>query len=171
MKFKEYFLEKWYDSRGKPFEQESDLGYFDADDLLGKRVWVHTNRTNRNKGRNGMLGVYKPKGNTRSESRYGYTNVIRLGDVIFDANEACIEKIKKTGKRTLCSGIQGTIIKTEGSTSGYEEFTFDPFELSVNHYFLISDPKKRKIISASRVYLAATENGDYIQMVKGAIYA
>ena len=139
-------------------DEVSDLGYFDADELLGTRVWVHTNRTNRKYKRNGMIGVYKPHNKTRSDQRFGYTNVVRLSDCIFDANETCIEKIKETGKRTLCSGIQGTIIETEGSTSGFQEFTFDPKD--VPYYYLAGDKDKKKIFSASVVYLAATEAGD-----------
>jgi hypothetical protein len=170
--FKDFFLEKWYDSRGEPMEQKSDLGYFDSDDLLGTKVWVHTNRTNARQKRNGMIGVYKPSGNTRSsDERYGYTNDVRLSNVIFDANESCIQKIKETGKRTLCSGILGTLINTNKGNSGYVEFEFNPFELGVNHYFLVSDPEKKKIVSASEVYLAATESGDYIKLVKGPKYA
>ena len=33
-------------------------GYVDADELIGQIVWVHTNRTNRDDGNNGMIGIY-----------------------------------------------------------------------------------------------------------------
>ena len=53
-----HLIEAYYDSL-KPVED-----YMDADDLIGKRLWAHTNRTHRNQGRNGMIGLYgtTPKG-------------------------------------------------------------------------------------------------------------
>ena len=37
--------------------------YKDTDELIGQRVWTHTNRSHRSQGRNGMIGIY---GTTRS---------------------------------------------------------------------------------------------------------
>jgi len=163
-------LEKYYDSRKEPRDQPSEFGYFDADQLLGKRVWVHTNRTNRDQGRNGMLGVYVPKGmgldETYSDKRYGYTNEIRLKDIIFDVDEPCLRGIKETGKRTLCAGIAGTIIKTEGNNSGFEEFTLEP-KSGIFGYFRKNDPNKEIIVSADEVYMNGTEDGRYITLARG----
>jgi hypothetical protein len=42
------------------YESRKDLeGYIDADELIGKRLWFHTNRTHRNQGKNGMVGITK----------------------------------------------------------------------------------------------------------------
>ena len=46
------FEEMFYSSR-KDVE-----GYVDADSLVGQRLWFHTNRTHRNNGWNGMIGIY-----------------------------------------------------------------------------------------------------------------
>jgi hypothetical protein len=163
-------LEAYWDSRKEPANEPSQLGYFDADKLLGKRVWVHTNRSNRNAGRNGMLGVYIPaiKGNreTRSDQRYGYTNEIRLADIVFDVNINCLKNIKETEKRTLCAGIIGTVIKTDGNLSGFEEFTLDPFG-EVTGYYRKNDSEKRMITGADEVYMNATEDGKYIVVARG----
>ena len=125
------FKEEYWKSRKEPKDEPSEFGYFDADKLLGKRVWVHTNRANRNNGRNGMFGVYVPTIEngleTCSDKRYGYTNEIRLSDIVFDVDEACTRGIEAKGKRTICAGIAGTIIKTEGDISGFEDFTYDPY--------------------------------------------
>lgn len=169
MNFKNFFLEKWYPSRGEPMDKPSELGYFESDDHLGKRVWVHTNRANRNNNRNGMIGVYVPSGNTKSGKRYGYTNEVRLSDVVFDVNKPCIKKIKESGDRKLCAGIVGTIISTDGNDSGYVEFVFSPFD-DVDHNYLLGDKKKREIIGASEVHLLATEDGTYIQLLKNPIF-
>jgi hypothetical protein len=164
-------FEAYYDSRKEPRRKPSKFGYFDADQLLGKRVWVHTNRTNRDEKRNGMIGVYIPavKGGkeTRSNQRYGYTNEVRLNDTVFDVNMICVKTIQDSEKRSLCAGIIGNIIRTEGSLSGFEEFTFNPFDKDANGYYRKSDPLKETIMSAEEVYINATEDGKYIVMGRG----
>lgn len=173
MKFKEFFLEKWYASRGEPIDKPSDLGYFESDDYIGKRIWVHTNRTNRNNNRNGMIGVYYPKESARvqkrTEKRYGYTNDVRLVDCVFDVNKPCIKRIKETGDRKLCAGILGTVVSTEGGDGGYVPFVFNPME-DVDYNYLAGDSSKREVIGAGEVHLYATESGDYIQLLKNPVF-
>lgn len=160
--------EAYWDSRKEPRNQSSEYGYFDADKLIGKRVWVHTNRTNREEGINGMFGVYIPSNKTRSNRRYGYTNEIRLNNVVFDVDINCIMNIGETQKRDLCAGILGDIIKTEGDLSGFEPFKLDPLN-KIYHYFKVNDPERKKIIGADEVYMNATEDGKYIVVAKGII--
>jgi hypothetical protein len=175
MNFKTFFMEKWYDTRGEPMDEVSKMGYFEADDLLGKRVWIHTNRTNAKNGRNGMIGVYVPAEHKKtkrfSNERYGYTNDIRLSDVFFDTDKKCLELITsgQVVKRTLCAGILGTIINTEGDDSGYVEFQFDPVK-NVKWNYLVGDSEKKEIISASEVHLIATEDGHWIKLVKNPVF-
>lgn len=52
LSFSKFFEEVYYDSR-KEVE-----GYVDANDLVDQRLWFHTNRTHRNNGWNGMIGIY-----------------------------------------------------------------------------------------------------------------
>lgn len=170
--YEKIFNEKYWESRKEPRDELSKFGYFDADKLLGERVWVHTNRTNRKEGRNGMYGVYIPVmkdgKETYSDVRYGYTNEIRLSNVFFDVDEPCIKGIQNKNKRTLCAGIAGTITKTEGNLSGFEEFTFDPFS-GIYGYYIKNDPEKKIITKANEVYMNSMEDGTYITMGKGIL--
>lgn len=164
------YNEIYYDTRKPPKNEPSRFGYFDADKLLGKRVWVHTNLTNRRNGSNGMFGVYIPTTKdgkeTLSDERYGYTNEIRLTNISFDVDIPCVQGIIDRNKRTICSGIIGTIIKTEGDTSGFEEFTFNPFT-KVFGYYRKNDPKMEILTGADEVYLNSLEDGKYIILGKG----
>ena len=164
MTFKEYLEERWYESRKEPRNEVSKYGYFDAEKLLSKSVWVHTNRTNRDESRNGMFGVYIPSGKSRSEHRYGYTNEIRINNVTFDVNKTCA-KIKDAKKRTLCAGVLGNVINSEGDNSGYIPFSFDPLG-EVIYFFVPSDSQKRKLASADEAYFLATEDGKYTTLLK-----
>jgi len=155
-----------YDSR-KDVE-----GYVDADELKGKRVWTHTNRTHRNQGKNGMIGIY---GTTSSGARTGnplyYTNCIRLGPpVVFQTSESGVERIQKTGKRTLVAGTSGKVLETnEGENlSGFLPFTFSPFG-DKKFFHLESDPNK-KLVSGDEVYFQASEDGKYTSLVKNPVF-
>jgi len=164
-------FESYYDSLKPPREQNSKLGYFDAEKLTGTRVWVHTNRTNRDEGRNGMFGVYIPKSSTggketRTDSRYGYTNEIRLKNISIDINVPCLKGMEQNNKRDLCLGIVGDVINAEGNNSGYEEFTFTAFS-GIYGFVRKSDPEKKIITSMEEVYFNATEDGRYITLGKG----
>ena len=69
MKYLKTFEEVYYDSR-KEVE-----GYVDANDLVGQRLWFHTNRTHRNNGWNGMIGIYDTTPSGIKEGYAGrYTN-------------------------------------------------------------------------------------------------
>lgn len=140
-------------------------GYIDANELVGKRLWVHNNRTHRNNGENGMIGIYgvNSKGN-RMGSPINYTNEIRLkGPIVFEASISGSERIVETGKRSLVAGASGTVDRTDGDTNGMEEVSFDP---SIKHFFKMSDPEKKKITTADEVYFNAEENGKYTMLAK-----
>jgi hypothetical protein len=152
-------VEKYFESR-KPID-----GYVDASELLGQRLWVHTNRTHRNQGYNGMLGIYgiNSKGHKVDPPLY-YTNEIRLKNpIVFQASEEISKRIQETGKRTLAAGVSGVISETEGNLSGFSKFDY-LFE--VGYFFDLSDPEKKKIIGADEVYFSSTEDGKYIKLVK-----
>lgn len=176
MKFKEFFLEKWYDTRGEPRDEQSDLGYFDADDLIGKRVWIHTNRSNAQQNRNGMIGVYYPEESRKIQKRsdnqrYGYTNDIRIVNCVFDVNKNCVERIRKGEKRLLCSGVLGTIVNTEGSDSSFQEFEFNPMlPERYNIFFLKNDPERKELKGADEVHMYATESGQFIKLLRNPTF-
>jgi hypothetical protein len=154
-------LEKFYNSR-KPLN-----GYLDAEEIIGKRVWVHTNRTHRNQGYNGMIGIYgtNSKGN-RTGSPLNYTNEIRLKQpIVFETSEKGSERIKNTGKRTLVAGVSGVVIETgtEKDNTGFLEIGYNP---DVGYFFEILDPEKKKIIGADEVYFSSYEDGRYVMMAK-----
>ena len=157
--YEKIYKEEYWDSR-KPVE-----GYVDANELIGQRLWVHTNRTHRNQGYNGMIGIYRvnSKGH-RIGSPLQYTNEIRLkGSIVFEASETSSETIIKSGKRTLVAGVSGIVEKTEGDTNGMEEVNFQP---EVKWFYRVSDPEKTKITTADEIYFSADESGKYIIFAK-----
>jgi hypothetical protein len=152
-------VEKFYDSR------KSIQGYVDASEILGKRVWVHTNRTHRNQGYNGMIGIYgtNSKGK-RIGSPLNYTNEIRLKNpIIFETSEAGSERITNTGKRTLVAGVSGVVIETEGNNSGFSRIDYLP---EVGHFFDFSDSERKRVIGADEVYFSSDEDGKYVMLAK-----
>ena len=170
---KEALNEKYYETL-KPVK-----GYTDAEDIIGNYVWVHTNRTHRNEGKNGMVGIYKPnpKGN-RVGSPIGYTNEIRLTSPIhFQTSEKGAERIQKSkedqggaGKRALIAGMSGVVIPTKsGDISGMVKVQFNPFE-STAWFYIVGDSEKKEVISGSEVYFNATETGDWETYVKTPIF-
>jgi len=157
--YEKIYKEEYWDSR-KPVE-----GYVDSNELIGQRLWVHTNRTHRNQGYNGMIGIYRvnSKGH-RTGSPLQYTNEIRLkGSIVFEASETSSETIVKSGKRTLVAGVSGIVEKTEGDTNGMEEVNFQP---EVKWFYRVSDPEKTKITTADEIYFSADESGKYIMFAK-----
>jgi hypothetical protein len=168
---KKILREEYYESL-KPVDK-----YIDADDLLGQRVWIHTNRSHRRQGRNGMIGIYNSNTTGRRVgSPLNYTNEISLSNVIFDVDYKCVKRIQsntiETGKqkRTLCAGTSGTVIETNNNTSGFELITFDPFDVGHEWFYRLNDNDKEKIVSADEVYFIATESGDYNMYAKGLGY-
>ncbi len=168
---KKILKEVYYDSR-KPLE-----GYVDAEDLVGQRLWFHTNRTHRNQGKNGMVGIYTTtKSGRRGSLSNQYTNEVRLSSPIyFQTSESGAKRVKKsreTGpdKRTLIAGVSGTVIPTRsGETSGMIKIKFDPFDEAA-WFYEIGDVNKKEIVSGSEVYFNANEDGDWDIYVKNPVY-
>ena len=142
--------------------------YKDTDELIGQRVWTHTNRSHRSQGRNGMIGIYgTTKNGIRTGSPLNYTNCIRLGDPIVFQVSSGTERIAATGTRTLVAGVSGTVIETkEGQElNGFIPFGFSPF---VEPKYFNVDGKK--LITAEEVYFHASEDGKYTSLVKGPVF-
>lgn len=158
--------EEYYDSR-KEVEK-----YVDAEEIAGKHLWFHTNRTHRNNGWNGMIGIYAADAKGRKTgSPLAYTNEVRLvGNIFFQTSESGSRAIKKTGHRTLIAGVSGVVGETRpGDVSGMHAVTFDPFDAGVFH--VINDSDKKEIISADEVYFHASEDGQWSFFVKGPKFA
>jgi hypothetical protein len=155
MKYLKTFEEVYYDYR-KEVE-----GYVDANDLVGQRLWFHTNRTHRNNGWNGMIGIYDVTRSGRKEGLAGrYTNEVRISEpIFFQTSEAGGESIKDTGKRILIAGVSGVVIPTNNDTNGMIQVTYDPF--GSGYFHIISDEEKKEIVSAEEVYFNATEEGQW----------
>ena len=161
-RLKQIIKEEYYDSLG---DVEN---YVDADELIGKRLWVHTNRTHRNQRKNGMIGIYgvNNKGNRTGSPLY-YTNCIRLASpVVFQvAGGKSVSNIKQTGKRTLVAGVSGKVIETrEGDVSGdFEVVRFDPF--GKGFFFTDSNPDA-PLKTGDEVYFRASEDGQWEFLVR-----
>ena len=152
--------EVYYDSRG---DVEN---YKDGDELIGQRLWSHTNRTHRKNNKNGMIGLYgvNKKGNRKGSPLY-YTNCIRLGNpIVFQVSESGAEKVAQTGHRTLVAGVSGTVIETkeEQDLEGFVPFEFDP-----HGQYKFFNVGGKKLIGAEEVYFHASEDGKYTSLVKG----
>ena len=161
MKYLKTF-EKYYDSKG-------DVeGYVDANDLVGQRLWFHTNRTHRNQDKNGMIGIYDTTPTGRKTGLAGrYTNEVRLTEpVFFQTSESGSEIIKQTGIRTLIAGVSGVVVPTNSDVTDMIEIIYNPNELGYFHE--IGDDKE--IVSGSEVYFNATEDGNWNIYVKDPIY-
>lgn len=163
MKYLKTF-EKYYDTR-----DELD-GYVDANDLVGQRLWFHTNRTHRNNGLNGMIGIYDTTPTGRKTGLAGrYTNEVRLTEpVFFQTSESGAETIKQTGHRTLIAGVSGVVVPTNADVTDMIEITYDPFDKGYFHE--IGDDDKKEIVSGSEVYFNATEDGNWNIYVKDPTY-
>ena len=160
MKYLKKFEEVYYDSR-KEVE-----GYVDANDLVGQRLWFHTNRTHRNNGWNGMIGIYNTTPSGRKEGYAGrYTNEVRVSEpVFFQTSEAGAKSIKENDKRILIAGVSGVVIPTNNDTSGMVKVTYNPFDVAYFH--IIDDEDKKEVKSAKEVYFNATEEGQWDIWVK-----
>jgi len=161
-------VEEYYDGL-KPNEE-----YVDAEDIHGKRVWIHTNFTNRNQGKNGMVGLYSPNAKgLKSGSPIGYTNEIRLGgELVFEQSEKGAEWIRINQKKQLVAGVSGVVIPTDsGNVSGMDLVTYNAKE-GLGFFHLVNDTTgtPKKIISGSEVYLNATEELRFMFYVKNPIF-
>jgi hypothetical protein len=155
MKYLKTLEEVYYDSR-KGVE-----GYVDANDLVGQRLWFHTNRTHRNNGWNGMIGIYDTTPSGRKEGYAGrYTNEVRISEpIFFQTSESGADSIKETGKRILIAGVSGVVVTTNNDTNGMVEITYNPKDVAYFH--IIDDEDKKEIVSAEEVYFNATEEGNW----------
>ena len=160
MKYLKKFEEVYYNSR-KEVE-----GYVDANDLVGQRLWFHTNRTHRNNGWNGMIGIYDTTPSGRKEGYAGrYTNEVRVSEpVFFQTSEAGAKSIKENDKRILIAGVSGVVIPTNNDTSGMVKVTYNHFDVAYFH--IIDDEDKKEVKSAKEVYFNATEEGQWDIWVK-----
>ena len=156
------FNEKHFDSLG-----DVD-GYIDANELVGQRLWFHTNRTHRNQHKNGMIGIYNASKNGYKTGYAGqYTNQVRLGSpIVFQTSERGAEVIKQQNKRFLIAGVSGTVLEMNEDISDMSEITYNPFG---NGYFHLMDDE-REIISSEEVYFNASEDGKWDIYVKNPIY-
>jgi hypothetical protein len=155
VKYLKKFEEVYYNSR-KEVE-----GYVDANDLVGQRLWFHTNRTHRNNGWNGMIGIYDTTPSGRKEGYAGrYTNEVRISEpIFFQTSESGADSIKETGKRILIAGVSGVVVTTNNDTNGMVEITYNPKDVAYFH--IIDDEDKKEIVSAEEVYFNATEEGNW----------
>lgn len=163
MKYLKTF-EKYYDTKG-------DVeGYVDANELVGQRLWFHTNRTHSNQNKNGMIGIYDTTPSGRKKGYAGrYTNEVRLTEpVFFQTSQAGSDTIKETGKRTLIAGVSGVVVPTNDDITGMVQVMYNPFELGYFHE--IEDEDKKEIVSGSEVYFNATEEGKWSIYVKDPVY-
>ena len=165
MKYLKKFEEVYYDSR-----KEVD-GYVDANDLVGQRLWFHTNRTHRNNGGNGMIGIYDSSPSGRKSGLAGrYTNEVRIKEpIFFQTSEAGSKTIKDTDKRILIAGVSGVVVPTNNEKSGMIQITYDPFDVAYFHE--IGDEDKKEIVSGSEVYFNASEDGKWEIWVKEPVYS
>jgi hypothetical protein len=165
---KEY-LNEMYREDLKPNES-----YTNAEDILGDNVWIHTNFTNRNQGRNGLVGLYKPNAKGyRSGSPIGYTNEIRLGGkLVFEQSEKGAERVFKNQSKKLVAGISGVVLPTDsGNTSGMDLVTYNAKE-GLGYFHLVNETseKPKKIIGASEVYLSANDALKFMLYVKNPMF-
>lgn len=164
MRYLKTLEEVYYDSR-KEVE-----GYIDANDLVGKRLWFHTNRTHRNNGWNGMIGIYNT---TRSGRKFGlagkYTNEVRLkSPIYFQTSESGAKTIKDKDKRILIAGVSGVVIPTDNDTTGMIKITYNPFDVAYFHQ--VDDVDKKEIVSADEVYFNTSEDGQWEIWAKNPKY-
>jgi hypothetical protein len=159
--------EDYYDSR-KPVE-----GYVDANDLVGQRLWFHTNRTHKIQGLNGMIGIYQTTPSGRKKGLAGkYTNEVRLSEpIFFQTSESGAKQIMEKDKRTLIAGVSGKVVPTNNDTSGMVKITYNPFNEDAPWFHAIDDSENKEIVSASEVYFNATENGQWDIWAKNPVHA
>ena len=163
--FKESISEEVYYPSLKDCE-----GYVDANDLVGQRLWFHTNRTHKNHGWNGLIGVYDATRGGRRQGYAGrYTNEVRLkSPIYFQTSEAGARSIKTTGDRILIAGVSGVVVPTNNDKSNMSLAKYDPFDKGYFH--LVEDESKSKIVSASEVYFNASEQGQWEIWVKDPVF-
>jgi len=163
--FQKFFEEVYYDSR------RDVEGYVDSNDLVGQRLWFHTNRTHRNNSQNGMIGIYDTtRGGRKSGLSGRYTNEVRLkSPIYFQTSESGSKTIKERGDRLLIAGVSGVVVPTYSDISGMVQVTYNPFDVAYFHE--IGDDNKKEIVSADEVYFVASEGGNWEIWVKSPVYS
>ena len=142
-------------------------------ELLGEKVWFHTNRHNINHKKNGAFGVYgRTKGGKKDSKSgiIGYTNDILLGgDINFDISLGYHKIIRTTkdagemAKRSQIVGVGGTVQELPKDPNivknsvDSEEILYNPF---VSDYFHTLDTKY-KISGAEFLYAEYRPDGSY----------
>jgi hypothetical protein len=153
--------------------------YKDALEHVGERVWVHTERTQRNRKFNGMIGVYRAgKSNNRVGSPWFKTNAIALKNCAFQVSGGkAIEKIQGGGDRTLVAGAVGDIANIseeyynpalDVTKQPFIEITFNP---KVGNYFYAVDEPDKPLSGCALLYFTASEDGKWIMSAMGLKYA
>jgi hypothetical protein len=169
---KENLDEEYYESR-KPVKD-----YIDAEDLINKRLWFHTNRTHRNNGWNGMIGIYGSDSEGKKEgSPLGYTNEVRIkSPIYFQTSESGSNYIKNSVEkgaiqRVLIAGFSGVVVPTRsGDINGMVMIKFDPLD-EAPWFYVVGDNEKKQIVSADEVYFNATEAGNWETYAANPIFA
>ena len=152
--------------------------YKDALEHVGERVWVHTERTQRNRKFNGMIGVYKAgNSNNRVGSPYFKTNAIALKDCVFQVSGGkAIDSIQTTGKRTLVAGAVGDIVNISEEQYNpalgipkqpFIEISFNPM---VGHFYALNDPEQKRLVECALLYFTASEDGKWTMSAMGLKY-
>jgi hypothetical protein len=160
MKYIKTFEEVYYNSR------RDVEGYVDANDLVGQRLWFHTNRTHRNNGWNGMVGIYDTTRSGRKTGLAGkYTNEVRLtAPIYFQTSESGAATIKDKGDRILIAGVSGVVVPTDNDTNDMVQVTYNPFD--VGYFHQVGDEDKKQITTADEVYFNASEEGQWVIWAK-----
>lgn len=142
-----------------------EVSFYLNSDLIGQRFWFHTNRLNRNQGRNGMIGIYNSSVNgNKTGKAFCYSNEIYIGgDIKFQTSENGAKAIQNGADRNIIAGVSGTVKPLSSYSGGGVEIDYSPF---VGHFYPKSD-KSIVITSADSVYFLATEEGRYIMKASG----
>lgn len=173
-----YLASKGFESENLDEEYYDELkpneGYVDAEEILGKRVWIHTNFTNRNQGRNGLVGLYSTDGKGyKTGSPIGYTNEIRIGGgLVFEQSEKGAAWIEKNQIKQLVAGVSGIVIPTNsGDVSGMELVTYDA-KSGLGYFHLVGNhtEKPKKIIGGDEVYLICSRELKFSFYVKNPMF-
>jgi len=127
------------------------------EELIGKHIWVHTNRTRNN------VGIYNSSPSGRKIGNpIGYVNSVLLEKpIFFQYSKKSAERIVQSKKRTLIAGISGVCLEVDGELpSGFVDATYTP---NVGYFYIKNNPNV-KITDADNIFLAY--NSGWILKVK-----
>ena len=161
---REELAEVYYHSRDK-----HEL-YDDASNHIGERVWVHTERTSRRRGKNGMIGVYRATDTgSKIGGPYFKTNAIALENCKFFGSRYGAKQFSQEKKRYLVAGISGYVSEWNNyeqdwnifSTQSFPEGEEADYNLRLGYFHLVNDPDKREIETADAIFFIASEQGEW----------